>query len=77
MLLLSSTNVGLAALTKCPDDAVAVPPESLRHVTYGVLPENVMSGRVESLLPVEIGCPLLTGTNRAAVPVPTRRLTNT
>jgi hypothetical protein len=32
---------------------------SSRHETYGVLPENVTSGRVESFAPIEIGAPLL------------------
>src|ERR671923_93275 len=30
---------------------------SSRQETYGVLPENVMSGRVESFAPTEIGAP--------------------
>src|SRR5438270_13940646 len=33
---------------------------SSRHDTYGVLPEKVISGRVDGLEPSEIGAPLLT-----------------
>src|SRR5450755_1574740 len=43
------------------------------QVTYGVLPENVMSARS----PVPTGWPPLAITNRAAAPAPTSRATNT
>lgn len=49
---------------------------SSRQVTYGVLPENVMSGRVESLFAVEIGLPALT-IWKCGVGVATNRDTNT
>src|SRR5437660_10236991 len=50
-------------------------PMSSRQDTYGLLPENVMSGRVESLAPVEIGAPPLTISKCAPAPLPTRRET--
>ncbi len=57
--------------------AFDAPPTSSRHDTYGVLPENVMSGRVESPVPVEIGAPPLAISKCASAPVPTRCETNT
>src|SRR6202020_1136827 len=75
--LSSSTNVGFAALMKWPANAFSTPPPvSSRHVTYGVLPEKVMSGRVESLAPAEIGLPPLT-IWKCGVGVATKRDTNT
>ena len=74
--LSSSTNVGLAALTKWPTNAFVPVLVCSRHVTYGVLPENVMSGRVESMPGVEIGWPPLT-IWKCGVGVATNRETNT
>src|SRR5207248_5896437 len=54
------TNVGLAAFTKWPTNALVPVLVSSRQVTYGVLPENVMSGRVDWTPAVEIGFPPLT-----------------
>src|ERR1700730_4404187 len=50
---------------------------SSRHDTYGVLPENVMSGRVESFVPIEIRAPLVTSAKRARAPGPPSCETNT
>src|ERR1700722_2373588 len=74
----SSTTVGLAALTRGRVSPSTIPPPmSSRHETYGVLPEKLMSGRVELLTPVEIGAPPLATSKCALVPVPTSRETNT
>src|SRR5437764_11462457 len=51
------------------------PPMSSRQDTYGVFPENVMSGRVELLDPFEIGAPSLTSSKCAVAPLPTSRET--
>src|ERR1700722_1986100 len=74
----SSTNVGLAALTKWPVKPFTIPPPmSSRHETYGVLPEKLMSGGVERLAPVEIAAPPLAISKCAPAPAPTSRETNT
>ena len=52
-------------------------PTCSRHHTYGVFPENVMSGRVEAPAPLEIAAPPLTIWKWAALPLPTSRETNT
>lgn len=70
----SRTNVGLAELMKCPTNPLTRPPTFWRQDTYGVLPENVMSGRV-ALAPCEIGAPLLTIWKCAVAPTPTNRET--
>src|SRR5436305_10516766 len=72
----SRTNVGFAAFTKCPANARVPAAVSSRHVTYGVLPENVMSGRVDSAPGVEIGLPALT-IWKCGVGVATKRETKT
>src|SRR5919201_2737607 len=73
-LLSSSTNAGFAGLTKWPTKPLSTPPPvSSRQDTYGMLPENVMSGRVEGFESSEIGWPLLTSSKCAVEPLPTRR----
>src|SRR5437763_731697 len=72
----SCTNV--AGLAKCPVKPFTVPPPtSWRQETYGVLPANVMSGRLASPVPVEIGAPPLASSKCALAPEPTRCETNT
>src|SRR4051812_16578589 len=76
MLDASSTNVGLAALTRWPTNPTCVAPTVCRQVTYGVLSLKVMSGRVAPE-PVETGWPPLASWKRAAAPAPVRRDTKT